>query len=79
MSLRVRLPHTVGELVADGRHHPDELQRPLVQVQRPDPGQVGAQVPVDARTLDADQSSEVQTCPVRVWSRITQVLAEDIV
>lgn len=78
VSLRVGLPHAVGELVADGRHHPDELQRPLVQVQRPDPGQVGAQVPVDARTLDADQSSEVQTRPVRVCSRITQVLAENI-
>lgn len=78
VSLCVRLPHAVGELVADGRHHPDELQRPLVQVQRPDPGQVGAQVPVDARTLDADQSSEVQTRPVRVCSRITQVLAENI-
>lgn len=69
-SLCVGLPHAVGELVADGRHDPDELQRPLVQVQRANPGQVGAQVPVDARALDADQGPEVQTRPVRVWKSI---------
>lgn len=67
-TLGVGLPHAVGELVADGRHDLEELQRPLVQVQRSDPGQVGAQVPVDARALDADQGPEVQTRPVRVWT-----------
>lgn len=76
-SLRVGLPHTVGELVADGRHDLEELQRPLVQVQRANPGQVGAQVPVDARALDADQGPEVKTCPVRVWmSRETDIFSE---
>lgn len=66
-ALGVGLPHAVGELVADGRHDFDELQRPLVQVQRSNSGQVGAQVPVDARTLDADEGAEVQARPVRVW------------
>lgn len=31
-SLSVGLPHAVGQLVANGRHHLDELQRPLIQV-----------------------------------------------
>lgn len=66
-SLSVGLPHTVGELVADRRHHLDELQRPLVQVQRANPGQVSAQISVDAWALDADQGSEVQTRPVWIW------------
>ena len=67
--LGVGLPHAVGELVADGRHDLDELQGPLVQVQGADPGQVGPQVPVDPRALDADQGSEVQTRPVGAWRR----------
>lgn len=65
-SLGVGLPHAVGQLVADGRHHLDELQGPLVQVQGADPGQVGPQVPMDAGALDADQSAEVEAGPVRV-------------
>lgn len=65
-SLCVGLPHAVGELVANGCHDFDELQRPLVQVQGPNSGQVGAQVPVDPRALDADQSPEIQTGPVWV-------------
>lgn len=68
-SLSVGLPHAVGELVANCWHDLDELERPLVQVQRANPGQVGAQVSVDARALDADQGPEVQTGPVWVWRR----------
>lgn len=65
-SLSVSLPHAVGHLVTDSRHHFDEFQRPIIQVERADPGQVCTQVPVNARALDANQSSEVETCPVWV-------------
>lgn len=65
-SLCVGLPHAVGQLVANGCHDFDELQRPLVQVQGPNSGQVGAQVPVDTRALDADQSPQIQAGPVWV-------------
>lgn len=41
------LPDAVGQLVPDGRHHLDELNRPVVEVQRPDSREVGAEVPVD--------------------------------
>ncbi|KAF3856992.1 hypothetical protein F7725_008851 [Dissostichus mawsoni] len=62
-------PTAVGQLVADGRHDADQLQRPLVQVQRAHPGQVRAQVPVDPRALDADQGAQVQRGPVRSAQR----------
>ena len=66
-ALGVGLPHAVGQLVADGRQHLDELQGPLVQVQGAHPGEVGAQVPVDPRALDADQGAQVEAGPVGVW------------
>lgn len=46
-ALCVGLPHAVGQLVADGRHDLEQLQRPLVQVQRAHTGQVRPQVAVD--------------------------------
>lgn len=48
MALAVLLPHTVGQLVANGCHHLDELDGPVIQVQGAHPGQVRAEVAVDS-------------------------------
>lgn len=45
--LAALLPDTVGQLVPDGRHHLDELDGPVVEVQRSDSRKVGAEIPVD--------------------------------
>ena len=46
MALAVLLPDAVGQLVPDRRHHLDELYRPVIQVERADPGEVRAEVSV---------------------------------
>lgn len=51
------LPDAVGRVVPDGSQNLGKLPGPVIQVQRTDPGQVGPQVPMDPRTLDADQST----------------------
>ena len=67
VALQSPLPHTVGHGVPDGRHHHAQLHGPVVQIQGAHAGQVGAQVPVDPRALDADQSPQVETGPVWIW------------
>lgn len=66
-SLCIGLPHAVGLLIANGRHDLDELERPLVQVQRAHPGQVGAEVTMDAWALDTDEGAQVEARPIWVW------------
>ena len=66
---RVALPHAVGRVVANGRQHQGQLPRPVVQVERTNAGQVCAQVPVNARTFDADERAQVQAGPRGVWGR----------
>ena len=66
---RVTLPHAVGHVVANGCQHQGQLPRPVVQVERANAGQVCAQVPVNARTLDADECAQVQAGPRGVWGR----------
>lgn len=65
----VALPHAVGHIVANGRQHQGQLPRPVVQVQRANAGQVCAQVPVNARALDAYKCAQVQAGPRGVWGR----------
>jgi len=46
MALAALLPDAVCQLVSDRRHHLDELYRPVIQVERADPGEVRAKVSV---------------------------------
>ena len=65
------LPDGVGGRVSEGQHHGQMSGRPLIQVQRADPTDVRAQVPVDAGALDTHQDAQVQAGPVRVCRRRT--------
>lgn len=59
-------PDSIGQGVADGCHDHEKLARPVVQVQGAHTGQVGAQVAMDPRALNAHKGTQVETCPVRV-------------
>lgn len=67
VALHTTLPHAVGHGVTDGRHHHAEFHRPVIQIQRPYTGKMSSQVPVHPGALDTDQSSEIQTGPIRIW------------
>uniref|UniRef100_A0A8B9DS93 Uncharacterized protein n=1 Tax=Anser cygnoides TaxID=8845 RepID=A0A8B9DS93_ANSCY len=71
-ALRVLLPDAVGGGVADGGEHQRQLPGPVVQVEGAHARQVGAQVAVDPRALDADQRPQVQAGPGGVWGGETQ-------
>lgn len=71
--LAILFPDAVGQLVPNGRHHLDELDGPVIQVQRSNSREVGAEVPVDPRALDAHEGSQVQAGPVRVCGRKSRV------
>lgn len=60
---RAALPYAVYHVVADGAQNQRELPRQIIKVQGPNTRQVGSQVSVDPRTLDAYESTKVQTCP----------------
>lgn len=70
---RVTLPHAVGHVVANSCQHQGQLPRPVVQVERANAGQVCAQVPVNARTLDADECAQVQAGPRGVWGQSVEL------
>lgn len=70
-ALGAALPDAVGHVVPDGGQDPRQLSRPVVQVQRAHAGQVGPQVPVDPRALDADQRPQVQTGPGGICRAVT--------
>lgn len=66
--LCIGLPHAIGQIVSDGRHDFNKFKRPLIQVKRANAGQVCAEVTMDTRTLNTDQSTQIQTGPVGVWT-----------
>ena len=68
-----RLPHRVGHAVAQRRHDGQVARRPLVQVEGAHAGDVRAQLPVDARALDADQHAQVNAGPVGICNAIQQL------
>lgn len=56
-------------MVADGAEYQRELPWQIVEVQRAYTRQVGPQISVDPRTLDAYESTQVQTGPGWIWER----------
>ena len=60
------LPDGVGDVVPEPRHDGYMTRGPLVQVEAADPGDVRAEVTVDAAALNTDQNSQIKTGPVRV-------------
>lgn len=67
---RAALPYAVHRVVADGAENQRELPRKVVQVQGANAGQVGAQVSVDPRTLDAYEGAQVETGPGWILERV---------
>lgn len=63
MAHGARLPYTVDHVVANGAENQRGLSWQIVEGQRANPRQVGPQVPVDPRALDAYESAQVQTGP----------------
>lgn len=62
-ALGAALPYAVGHVVSNGSQDLCELSRPVIQVQRANAGQVSPQVSMDPRALNADQCTQVETCP----------------
>ena len=71
--LSIYLSIPVGNVVAQGGHDGQMAGGPLVEVERPHPRDVAAQVAVDAWALDADEDAEVEARPVGVWKIISGI------
>ena len=69
MALAALLPDAVCQLIPDWRHHLDELYRPVIQVERADPGEMRAKVSVYAWAFDTYEGSQIQAGPVRVYGK----------
>lgn len=69
MALAALLPDAVCQLVPNRRHHSDELYRPVIQVERADPGEVSAKVSVYTWAFNTYEGSQIQTGPVRVYGK----------
>lgn len=69
MSQSARLPYTVDHVVADGTENQCELSWQIIEVQGANTRQVGSQVSVDPRALDAYESTQVQTGPGWILER----------
>lgn len=69
MSQGAGLPYTVDHVVADGTENQCELSWQIIEVQGANTRQVGSQVSVDPRALDAYESTQVQTGPGWILER----------
>lgn len=63
------LPYTVDHVVADSTEDQRQLSWQIIQGQRANPWQVSPQVSVDAGTLDAYESAQIQTGPGWILKR----------
>lgn len=69
MALAALLPDAVCQLIPNWRHHLDELYRPVIQVERADPGEMRAKVSVYTWAFDTYEGSQIQAGPVRVYGK----------